>query len=189
MPKKINYQLNNIELQTIKEAMTKAAEPEVRPRATAIHLLHLGHSPAQVAEMLSVKVGSIYNWHRRWRAAGLMGLADQPKSGRRLKADEAYCHVLETAVESDPQTLGYEFTLWTAQRLIEHLYQATGKRLSLSHLRAVLKQRGFVYRRPKHDLKPLQEPEARQEALDLIEVLKKKPKLARLSSSLWTKRP
>lgn len=189
MPKKTNYQLNEIELQTIKEAMTKATEPEVRLRATAIHLLHLGHRPAEVAQMLSVKVGSIYNWHRRFREAGVAGLADRPKSGRRRKADEVYCQQLEAAIETDPQSLGYEFTIWTAQRLIEHLYPVTGKRLSVSHLRSLLKQRGFVYRRPKHDLKPLQQPEARQEALELIEVLKKKPKRASSSSSLWTKRP
>ncbi len=139
--------------------------------------------------MLSVKEGSIYNWHRRWRETGIAGLANRPKSGRRPKANEAYCQQLEAAVETDPQSLGYEFTIWTAQRLIEHLYQVTGKRLSVSHLRSLLKQRDIVYRRPKHDLKPLQEPQARQEALELIESLKKKPKLARSSSSLWTKRP
>jgi transposase len=189
MPKKINYQLNEKELKIIKTAMTRDKRPEVRQRATAIHLLHLGQKPEQVAETLAVKVGSIYNWHKRWRNGGLEGLANQPKSGRPSNATDVYCQLLEQVIEQDPTELGYPFTIWTAQRLLEHLYLETGIRLSQGRFRALLKARGYVYRRPKHDLAPLRDPDAWQQAKIVIEALKKKPVKPRSSYSLWTKRP
>ena len=52
-----NYKLTTEELSTIKEVMNHARQPEVRQRATAIHLLHKGHSAQNVADMLAVSGG------------------------------------------------------------------------------------------------------------------------------------
>jgi hypothetical protein len=68
MPKQVNYTLNPSELEIIETAMNHDPRPEVRPRATAIWLLHLGHLPHAVAQMLAVTSGSIYYWHRCWDA-------------------------------------------------------------------------------------------------------------------------
>jgi hypothetical protein len=56
-----------------------------------------------------------------------------------------------------------------------------------TYARGLLKENDFVYRRPKHDLGNLQDEKARQAAEEWLEELKKVPKKAKSTSSLWTK--
>ena len=100
-------------------------------------------------------------------------LANRPKSGRPRKADPNYVALLEETLEQDPQELGYGFTVWTADRLRFHLQTQTGKLLGATQFRALLKEHGFVYRRPKHDLTDLQDPQARAAAEAWLEEQKK----------------
>jgi len=189
MPKLIDYTLAPDDLQAIERAIATDPQPRVRQRATGIRMLHLGKKPKEVAELLNVSTGTVYNWHGRWREDGLDGLADQPRSGRPKLATAAYVAELEKAIETEPSDLGYEFTIWTAERLLQHLEAKTGIGMSDDTLRAVLAEHDYVYRRPKHDLRPLQDAEARQRAEDLLNDLKKRPKAARSNYSLWTQSP
>ena len=189
MPKQLNYQLNETELKQIEQAIKTAPDPRVRQRATGIRLLHLGKKPEEVAELLSVTTVTVYNWHGRWRENGLPGLHDAPRSGRPTLADENYSARLGEELDKDPATLGYGFTIWTIDRLRAHMAKITGIQMSDETCRAVLRQNDYVYRRPKHDLKPLQDPEARERAEEIIADFKKKPKTTRSSYSLWTKQP
>ena len=189
MPKQINYHLSEDELKQIENAQRTSPDPRVRQRATALRLLHLGKKPGEVAALLNVSQATIFNWHAEWRAAGVAGLSDQPRSGRPPLADAAYRAKVEEVIETDPTSLGYGFTCWTIQRLIAHLAKATGIEVSVNTMRTVLASQDYVCRRPKHDLKPLQDAEARARAKELLADLKKKPKPARSNYSLWTKRP
>jgi putative transposase len=187
MPKKLNFQLDETALKIIVSAIKHDKRPEVRQRAMGLRLLHEGHAPQEVAEIMSVSQPTVYDWHRRWQTEGLDGLANRPKSGRPRKADTAYIELLEQVVEQDPQELGYTFTIWTVDRLRLHMESQTGALLGQTQFRALLKEQGFVYRRPKHDLTDLQDPEARQVAEEWLQELKKAPKLVRSTYSLWTK--
>jgi transposase len=189
MPKKLNYELTKEQLATIEEAIRYEKDARVVKRATAIRLLHQGHSPQEVAEMLLVSDAVVYNWHHRWAEQGLDGLRDQPRPGRPRVADEAYCQALEEALDHDPGDYGYDFAIWTVDRLRDHLAEQTGKMLSGNRLREVMAELGYVYRRPSEDLTHAQDAEVRQQAEALIEELKRGPKQAMLSSSLWTKQP
>lgn len=189
MPKQLNYTLTEDELGIVRQAISSDKRPEVRHRATALHLLHQGRKPQEVAETLAVTQGSIYKWHARWREGGLDALANQPKSGAPPKADETYWQRAEEVVEQEPRAFGYDFTLWTVARLIAHMAVETGIELSVSRVRTVMGERGYVYRRPKHDLKSLQEPEARATAEKQLDELKKGRLLASTTSSLWTRPP
>ena len=92
-------------------------------------------------------------------------------------------------MEQDPAELGYAFTLWTVERLIEHMVRETAIRLSPTTFRVLLKKHDYVYRRPKHDLKALQDAEARAQADQWLEAQKRGRSPATWSSSLWMKRP
>jgi transposase len=188
MPKQINYQLTEEQLAVVRQAMKHDKRAEVRHRATALHLLHQGMKPQAVADTLAVSLGSIHKWHARWRAGGLDALANQPKSGAPPKADEAYWQRVDEVVAQAPAALGYNFSVWTAERLIAHMAQETGIELSVSRFQTVMRQRGYVYRRPKHDLGNLQDPAARAAAEQWLDELKKVRSPASSTSSLWTKR-
>ena len=70
----------------------------------------------------------------------------------------------------------------------DHLEEETGMHLHVNYLSVLMKQQGFVYRRPKYDLTDLQDPDAREQAKELIDELKKRRSLRVKSNlSLWTK--
>lgn len=184
---RIVYQLKPKELAEIERANRQEKRPEVRQRATVIRLLHLGHKPETVAEQQMVSVPTIYNWHRLWRENGIEGLANKPKTGRPPKATEAYCQKLEEVLEKEPSEFGYRFAIWTSDRLRVHLKKETGILLSESRFRALLKKRGYRYRRPKHDLSHLQDQKAKKKAGQLLEEMKKRASETISNSSLWTK--
>ena len=92
-----------------------------------------------------------------------------------------------TVVEKEPEELGYNFTVWTIDRLRLHLAKETGIELSEARFRALLKAKGYRYRRPKYDLGHLQDKEAKAKADELLDELKKRSSETISSSSLWTK--
>jgi len=187
MPKARDYHLNEEEIQAVEAGIRRDKRPEVRQRCTTIRLLHLGYKPEQVAKMQAVSIPTIYSWINRWRSGGVEELANKPRSGRPPKADEGYCLRLAEVLEKEPQALGYGFTVWTIDRLRAHLEKETGIELSESRLRALLKRKGYRYRRPKHDLSHLQDKEAKANAKELLEGLKKRSSETISNSSLWTK--
>jgi transposase len=181
------YQLKPKELAAIEQAMRQDKRAEVRQRAMVIRLLHLGQKPSEVAEQQLVSVPTIYNWHKLWREQGIEGLANKPKTGRRAKATEAYCQKLEEMLDKEPAEYGYRFAIWTSDRLRAHLEKETGILLSESRFRALLKKKGYRYRRPKHDLSHLHDKQAKKKAEKLLEEMKKRASETISSSSLWTK--
>src|SRR5688500_20110977 len=188
MPKRLNFQLSEAQVTQVEQAKRKDKRAEVRQRATAVHLLHLGHEPPAVAQILSVTVQAIYHWYHRFMQAGVEGLANRPKGHRQAKADAEYRQALEQTLASEPSELGYDFAIWTVERLRDHLARTTGKQLSISRLREILREQKYVYRRPKHDLTSLQDGEAKAAAQAQIEEIKKAQQTTLANSSLWTKR-
>ena len=188
MPRPADYHLKPEELGLVQKAMEYDRRPEVRIRAAAIHMLYKGLTQQEAAELLGVSRTTIWYWRVRWMENGVEGLADAPRSGRPAKADEKDVGCLETTIEQDPHTFGYAFSVWTVERLAQHLAQETGIDLSYERLRALLRKLGYVYRRPKRDMSHLQDANAREVAQALLEELKRGRSTPTVSSSLWTKR-
>jgi len=190
MPKTIDFELSNTELTTIEQIIKTSKNSRLVKRAMGIRMLHLGHNAKEVGQALSVSEPTVYSWFHRWKVEGLKGLENRPKSGRPAVADKAYLQVVEETLEQDPAELGYDFSLWTIQRLNQHVSRVTGKQICDERLRLILLAHGWVYRRPKEHLGALQDKEARKWAEEFLEELKKAPSKSRLSSfSLWMKRP
>lgn len=189
MPKIINYTLTTEQLQLIETAIKSHQDLRVRQRAQMIRLLHLGHKPQEVGELLSVTGALVYMWHARWRESGLAGLVDKQKSGRPKAGGDAYRQKLAELIETDPHELGYGFNVWTAKRLLAHMEKETGVRVHKNTLINMLAELDYVYRRPKHDLGNLQDKQAKETAAEILEDLKKKPHEEKSNFSLWTKRP
>lgn len=187
MPKRIDFNLSDEQIAELSKAIKQDKRPEVRQRATGIRLLSRGDKPESVAEVMSVTGATVYNWWHRYQAEGIEGLVNQPKGRPKRKADAGYVQALEAAIESEPSDLGYDFAIWTAERLRDHLTEATGVELSIDHLRVLIHRQGYVYRRPKHDLTSLQDAEAKAAAQIELEALKRGRDRAISGSSLWTK--
>jgi len=184
---KTDYELQPKELAEIEKAIRQDKRAEVRHRAMVIRLLHLGYKPEVVAEQQMVSIPTIYNWHKHWRKDGLEGLANQPRKGRTPKANDAYCAKLEEMLAKEPSDYGYRFAIWTSDRLRAHLEKETDIFLSESRFRALMKKKGYRYKRPKHDLSHLQDQVAKKQTEEVLEELKKRVSQTISNSSLWTK--
>lgn len=189
MPKIINYTLTTEELQQVKETLTKHRDGRVRSRAQMIYLLHMGKKVCEVAEMLMTTQATVYNWHKRWRQAGIVGLEVQSRPGRPPVGGNEFKEKLEAVLQTDPSDLGYGFSVWTIERLIKQMGKETGVYVSEGTMHNRLAELEFVYRRPKHDLGNLQDKEAKAKADALITELKKRQSQEKSTYSLWTKRP
>lgn len=188
MPKRIDYTLTEEQVQQVEHAIVHDPRAEVVRRATAIRLLHQGHTPQAVGGMLAASRASVQSWSQRWREGGLEALANLPIPGRPPKATPTYRAVLEQTLETDPHRWGYSFSVWTLERLVAHLERETGIALSPGRLQTWLERWGYVYRRPKTDLSHQQDDAAREDARVWLDELKKQPKTGLAAFSLWTKR-
>jgi len=187
MPKRINYTLNEAELKRVETALREDPRAEGVRRASAIHGLHLGERPETVARMLKAGKSTVSKWQQQWREGGIDGLTDQPRSARPPKANPTYQAALEAALAHAPAEYGYTFTVWTLQRLAPHLEPVTGIRLSIGRLPVWMERPGYVYRRPKRDLRHRQDAQARAEMRPWLEEIKKTPLPEKSNSSLWTR--
>lgn len=169
MSKRLNFTLKEEQLGELEQGINSSPYPEVRQRAIAMRLLHLGQSPEQVAQAVLVTSNTIYAWHKRWREQGLAGLRDGQRSGRPPKADEAYLRELERVLELDPHTLELPFTIWTLNRLRLYLAEKTGILLSYSRFRALMSREGYRWKAPKHDLSHLQDRPAQETAAQVLD--------------------
>lgn len=186
MPKQNDYTLTNDELKQVRQAM-KDLDARVSKRATIVYNLHLGYSPKQLSKMHDISLASVYNYFNRFKDEARVGLKDKPRSGRPQKATPEYIKRLEETLDTDPQALGYVFTIWTQPRLRTYLAEQTGIDLSERTLQDLMHNLGYRYRRPKTDLGHEQDPELREQVKDALQELKKVPSQAILSYSLWTK--
>ncbi len=175
MSRRIDFTLTDEQLGTLEAAINTSRYPEVRQRAIAVRMLHLGQHPEQVAQAVLVTSNTIYAWHKRWREHGIAGLRDGHRTGRPAKADEAYLDELGRLLESDPRDEGLPFTIWTINRLRLYLAETTGIGLSYSRFRALLRRAGYRWKEPKHDLTHLQDRPAQETAQQVLDWLKKHP--------------
>lgn len=189
MGRKNDYTLTDEQAAQVERAIGHDPRPEVVRRATAIRLLHQGHRTEEVAVMVSASRATVQNWVQRWRTGGLEGLANQPIPGRRPKANATYRQALEVTLETDPQALGYTFSVWTLERLAAHLERETGITLSPGRLQFWLERWDYVYRRPKPDLRHRQDATARAQVRVWLDEVKKQPSTGPAAFSLWTKSP
>jgi transposase len=72
-----------------------------------------------------------------------------------------------------PHERGYPFSCWTLARLREHLARRTRVILSTGHLGRLLAKHNIVYRRPKHGMTHLRDPQEYNEKKAFLAFVKK----------------
>jgi transposase len=126
-------------------------DPRLRSRAQMVFLAAAqGLKVPQIAAIVRESEATVLRWLTRYRAEGLNGLHDAPRPGRPSEVTEAYRAVLLAAVRRRPRSVGLPFSLWTLQRLADHLAEHTGLRVSDETVRRALKQADIVLSRPQH---------------------------------------
>lgn len=133
-PPGLRIELSAEEDQTLHELAQASRVPRrTRERAEALRLNHRGWTTQQIAEYLDWRVATVRQAIYRWRNQGLMGLWDQPRSGRppRLNDDD-WAH-LRHCLDKEEQT-------YTSAQLVEELDKRCVQ-LSRRQLRRLLKKK------------------------------------------------
>jgi transposase len=107
---------------------------------------------AEIAEIVRTSEETVRRWLKRYLAEGVEGLRDEPHPGAPRKVTEEYRKKLVHAVRHRPRSLGLPFSLWTLQRLADHMAEQTGIRVTYESVRAHLKSAGIVLSRPQHTI-------------------------------------
>jgi transposase len=155
-------------------------------RAQMIRLSSAGKTAAEIAAVWAVSGQGVRKIINRFNREGIAGLSDRQRPGRPRKTDGRYVELLKRAVSVSPRDLGYAFTCWTLDRLREHLACKTRIVLSVPHLSRLMAEHDIVYRRPKHGMTHLRDPNEYDEKKAFLDFLKKGPPIRRPPSTCST---
>ena len=169
------WDLAEAEWDALDELRFSTSDADVFRNATMILMTGVGRSKFDIAEDLGCSPATVDNVRKRYRERGLEGLHRRSPPGRTSRATPEYRAALREAVQTPPQTLGYGFSVWSANRLAKHLEKTTKITLSDDRLRAILAEEGFSFQRPKHTMKGKRDEAAYVRAGRELKVLKKKP--------------
>ena len=145
--------LRDEQLHALDQLYRTTHDVRVRTRAQMVLLAaERGLIAADIAVIVRVDEETVRRWLVRYEAEGPAGLSDAPRPGGPSKLTVAYRQQLVEAVRRRPRSLGLPYSLWTLQRLADHLAEQTGLRLSDETVRRTLKAEGIVLSRPQHTI-------------------------------------
>jgi transposase len=90
---------------------------------------------AAIAQRLGCGTDTVVRIRRLYRRGGVKALRPGTSPGRPHRATAEFIEQMKQAVQTNPLTLGYAFSTWSAARLAEHLARVTGIRFSDDQLR------------------------------------------------------
>jgi transposase len=151
----------------------RGKDARVVRRAQMIRLSSRGTTAAQIAGLWEISSQGVRKIINRFNREGIDGLADRPRGGRPRKTTDRYVTLLKQTVQTNPRDVGYPFSCWTLERLREHLARRTRILLSAAYLSRLMADHDIVYRRPKHGMGHLRDPQEYDEKKAILEFVKK----------------
>ena len=169
------WKLTDQQWDEVDEFRASARDARVFRNATIILLSNAGRSKFDIAETLGCSAATVDNVRAAYRSRGVAGLTPASPPGRVSRATPEYRAALRKTVATQPQELGYGFSVWSVNRLRQHLKQQTGIALSEDQFRRILHQEGFSFQRPKHTMEGKRDEAEHDRAKVELRDLKKKP--------------
>ena len=125
---------------------TRAGSVRLRDRACIVALSAPGWWVSDIARMVRVTPQVVRKWIKRFNAAGLAGLQDQPRSGRPATyTSEQVGEVIAVSLLK-PDSLGLPFGCWTLDRLQAYLNDERGLTIKRSRINELLVAEGLRWR-------------------------------------------
>ncbi|MEB3827598.1 IS630 family transposase [Phormidium sp. CCY1219] len=124
----------------LQKAIRQSECPRFREHALILLLQNDGKTYEEIADFLGCSYRTVAYWCVHGDPDNLDSLKDRRERGNYRKASDAYIKLLLEVVKQPPRQLGYDFDLWTSQRLAEHMTQETGIHLSGTQLIRILRK-------------------------------------------------
>ena len=166
--------LTSSEQKALSRLIRSGVDARVVRRAQMIRLSSEGKTAIQIAAFWEISGQGVRKIISRFNREGIPGLSDRVRQGRPRKTNNRYVELLKRAVAINPRDLGYSFSCWTLDRLREHLARKTCIVLSVPHLSRLMAEHNIVYRRPKHGMTHLRDPQEYNEKKAFLDFVKKR---------------
>ena len=147
----------------LQEALRESELPYVRERVLILLLQNNGKTQQEVANFLGCSPRTVAYWCMHGDPDDLETFHNKREQEHYRKATPEYVTFLLNTVDQAPQTMGYEFGRWTAERLATYLFEQTGIQLSSSQIRRILKRKKYSYIWAKYSLESKQDSKKRAE--------------------------
>ncbi len=168
------WKLTDQEFDEVDEFRSSAKNARVFRNATIILMSSVGRSKSDIASTLGCSPATVDNVRAAYRRLGIPALTPKSPPGRVSRATPEYRAAIRKAVATQPQDLGYGFSVWSVNRLRQYLKQQTGIELSDDQFRRILHEEGFSFQRPKHTMEGKRDEAAHDQAKIELRDLKKK---------------
>lgn len=149
-------ELNSRDFISLQKLLTKSADARQLQRAQALLWLDEGDSIEQVAARLRVSRQTVYNWVSRFLAHADLPVesrvADSARSGRPAIALGIIDPLIEAVIDTDPRSLDYRSTIWTAALLQQYLADHHQVEVSTKSISRALSRLEIRWKRPRHSL-------------------------------------
>jgi transposase len=156
-------------------------------RMRAAELLQKGVSQSEVARQVGAHRQSVSEWAAMMRAKGKKGLRKAGRAGRRPRLRPEDIQRIERGLKRGPEALGYETSLWTANRVAHLIEQECGVAYHPGHVWRILRQLGWSCQRPTGRALERNEDKIRRWKQERWPELKKRPKTKAGPSSSSTR--
>ena len=135
------------EVQTLKRwARTRKGAVRLAERARLVLWSRQGWRVSDLVRMLGLADPTVRLWIKRFKAQGLAGMKDAPRSGRPPSyTPEQVADVLAAAL-TDPKALGLPFGSWALGRLASYLHEQRGIDMKRSRIDEPLVREGLRWR-------------------------------------------
>jgi len=144
IPVKFVSKLNEEQIIELKRIMKESEKPRIRQRAQAILLSNQGYCIEKIADICEVRRNTISSLIEKWKHDGFSGLEEKPRSGRPSTLTESEKElVIELARENPRKVL----------KIKAQLEEETGKRVSDTTIKRILKAAKFIWKRIKKSTK------------------------------------
>ena len=130
------------------EDVSRQAVGRVALRAQMVLLSARGHRVPQIAAIHGCGHDVVRTWLHRYRARGVAGLEDLPRSGRPPR-DRLARQIVDAQASQSPRCAGLVQACWTVALLAAFLAARFGLALSGDTVRRHLKAVGWRWRRPR----------------------------------------
>ena len=118
-------------------------------RLLSIILLNIGHTIAEVVDILAVSEQAVRNWLSLYLLKGLKGLRSGKSPGRPSNLTKAQRKELAALINAGPESSGFPGACWRTP-LLQHLIQEKfGVLYNVRYISELLKNMGFSFQKAK----------------------------------------
>ena len=135
--------LTETELETLQQMHRFHPSRRARLRAHGIVLSHQRYKLDDMAQILQVSRRRLSTWIDRWHRFGLVGLYDQPRSGRPPIYSAQEQHQIDTYLQRHPQNI---------KRMIEDMAHDTQKRVGPKTMKRYIKKASRLETHQKNNI-------------------------------------